>query len=293
MHLVRLTESDDAGRYYAPWRDDPRPLSGLLQGVYAFFGIAEFWRRHLQTVSDATDRLIAEFEYIYARTQTHEALGIVLASGGLTGEGHRFTEALRGELERWLSDELDPAALGAAQLVTDHHRTGWRMRHQRAGTQEIDMLVEAWRQDRPAVVRLAPVEIAAAPAVRWSQGMVGLVRRRMLMPQTWRIFDGSDGDWWRQAVSDGDIALVDGRTDVARVLYTEAVQADIENPYAWSGLASTLCTTDRIGSVSAAGHALRRRPELVRAVHMRLSRGGHVKDPVHVAEWLGRAMTSA
>ena len=27
---------------YAPWRDDPRPISGLLQGIYAFVCITEF-----------------------------------------------------------------------------------------------------------------------------------------------------------------------------------------------------------------------------------------------------------
>ena len=29
---------------YVPWRDDPRPASGLLQGVYAHLGIARFRR---------------------------------------------------------------------------------------------------------------------------------------------------------------------------------------------------------------------------------------------------------
>jgi HEXXH motif-containing protein len=32
-------------RYFAPWRDDPRPIGGLLQGTYAFLGIAETWWR--------------------------------------------------------------------------------------------------------------------------------------------------------------------------------------------------------------------------------------------------------
>lgn len=293
MHLVRLAESDDSARYYAPWRDDPRPLSGLLQGVYAFFGIAAFWRRQRQTVSDAADRLTAEFEYTYARAQTHEALGIALGSGGLTSAGRRFTEALLGQLEHWLSDELDPAAVRAARLVADHHRTGWRMRHQRASTQEVDALLEAWHHERPAMVTLTPAGISPASAVRWSQGMVGLVRRHILMPQTWQTFDGPDGNWWREAVSEGDIALVDGQTDVARVLFAEAVQAEPEDPDAWSGLALTLRTTDRIEGDSAADHALRWRPELVRELYTRLNRDDYVKDPVHVAEWLGRAMASA
>lgn len=32
LDLVPLTLPDDGSRYYAPWRDDPRPVPGLLQG---------------------------------------------------------------------------------------------------------------------------------------------------------------------------------------------------------------------------------------------------------------------
>jgi HEXXH motif-containing protein len=29
----------------APWRLDPRPVIGLLQGIYAYLGVTGFWRR--------------------------------------------------------------------------------------------------------------------------------------------------------------------------------------------------------------------------------------------------------
>ena len=41
MYLFELLEPVAGERFYAPWRDDPRPLGGFLQGIYAFFGIAE------------------------------------------------------------------------------------------------------------------------------------------------------------------------------------------------------------------------------------------------------------
>jgi HEXXH motif-containing protein len=49
MHLFDLYEDDSRTLFYAPWRDDPRPLGGLLQGVYAFFGVTRFWRRQRST----------------------------------------------------------------------------------------------------------------------------------------------------------------------------------------------------------------------------------------------------
>jgi HEXXH motif-containing protein len=35
--------------YYSPWRDDPRPLAGILHAVYTFQGILEFWNSLLKS----------------------------------------------------------------------------------------------------------------------------------------------------------------------------------------------------------------------------------------------------
>ncbi len=45
MHLVPLVRYDRTETYYAPWRPDPRPAHGLLQGAYAYLGVTEFWQR--------------------------------------------------------------------------------------------------------------------------------------------------------------------------------------------------------------------------------------------------------
>ncbi|MGR6999072.1 aKG-HExxH-type peptide beta-hydroxylase [Yinghuangia aomiensis] len=44
LHQLPLLADTAAAepRYYAQWRTDPRPLSGLLHGAYAFAGVAEF-----------------------------------------------------------------------------------------------------------------------------------------------------------------------------------------------------------------------------------------------------------
>lgn len=45
-------------RYYAPWRDHPRPAVGLLQGAYAHVGVTEFWwRRRKSALSAARSHL--------------------------------------------------------------------------------------------------------------------------------------------------------------------------------------------------------------------------------------------
>lgn len=34
--------------YYSPWRNDPRPLDGILQGIYVFQAVLDFWDKFLQ-----------------------------------------------------------------------------------------------------------------------------------------------------------------------------------------------------------------------------------------------------
>ena len=285
MHLMRLTTDEDIPQYYAPWRDDPRPLGGLLQGVYAFFAIAAFWRRHRETVSGVDERL-ANFEYAYARTQTYEALRIAQACDALTSQGRQFIEGLVAQVEPWFAEELDSQTATAARIVTDHHRTGWRIRHQRMSERELGALVNAWHDGKPASVAVTAPKVAAAPAVRWSQGMVGLVRRHIAAPDTWQTFGGPNAAWWQKTISSADVAVVDGRVDVAQTLYAETLRKDREDLDAWSGLTLALS----MGGAEPAARALQRRPEVVKAVYSAIDDKGLAQSPVQVAAWLGEAM---
>src|SRR5262249_52474723 len=44
LDLYDLFDSADTRLFNAPWRDDPRPLEGLLQGTYAHIAVTDFWR---------------------------------------------------------------------------------------------------------------------------------------------------------------------------------------------------------------------------------------------------------
>jgi hypothetical protein len=54
-------------RIYSPWRDDPRPLSGLLHGAYAYQSVTRFWRA--ETAAAPPERTEATAE-TPARTET-------------------------------------------------------------------------------------------------------------------------------------------------------------------------------------------------------------------------------
>ena len=97
--MAPLTEPCDE-RVYAPWRQDPRPVGGLLQGVYAHLGIARFWgaQRQAETEPDAILRAQVMFER--CRSMIEPATATLLRTGCLTSLGTRFVTMLHDEGQR-------------------------------------------------------------------------------------------------------------------------------------------------------------------------------------------------
>ncbi|GAT70630.1 HEXXH motif domain-containing protein [Planomonospora sp. ID91781] len=126
--MVDLTLPDDGQRHYAPWRPDPRPVYGLLQGAYAYLGVAGFWHRQRAFESgDAGFR--AQVEFARWREGAHLVTGTLQASGCLTEQGQEFVAVMRGTLERLLAQPVDPAAAAQARREADRHREEWTRRN--------------------------------------------------------------------------------------------------------------------------------------------------------------------
>jgi uncharacterized protein len=107
-----------------PWREDRRPLEGLLQGAYAHIAIVDFWRvRHTQLAGSA--REAAQVEFARWRTGTAEAVEQLLKSGSLTESGRGFAEGMSRTLEAWQDERVEWSALRAAQRAADEHRAAF------------------------------------------------------------------------------------------------------------------------------------------------------------------------
>lgn len=126
IHLFPLLDDDRAERYYAPWRPDPRHLTGLLHGAYAFTGVAGFWRDRL---SDPEHGRTAAYHFALRRTQSRLVVRTLLTSGRLTADGHGLVSGLARTLDGWLREPVDPAALARARTAAALHRTEWRLRN--------------------------------------------------------------------------------------------------------------------------------------------------------------------
>jgi HEXXH motif-containing protein len=284
MHLVPLVEGTGEPCLYAPWRDDPRPLGGLLQGIYAFLGIASFWRSYRRDAS-GTEADLAEFEYVYARAQTEEALAIVRAGPGLTPYGVTFTDGIAAELASWAGDVVPSRILALSRRVADGHRAGWRIRHCRPDPDEIATLAAAWAGPGSGTISVGGSTVLPDPAMRhWSQGRLGLARRRLAAPDR---YNEARADSWGAALSDADMALFAGDTIAATKGFVEQIAEDVEAVDAWTGLGLSLGADGE----DRAGVALLGRPEVVRAVYRVVAaRCDPPPSPVDVAAWVGRAV---
>ncbi|MFC9543501.1 HEXXH motif domain-containing protein [Streptomyces sp. NPDC056956] len=126
IHLFPLADDDRAERYYAPWRPDPRHLTGLLHGAYAFTGVAGFWRDRLAHPDHGP---AAAYHFALRRTQTRLVVRTLLTSGRLTEAGHGLVSGLARTLDGWLRVPVDAAALARARTAAVLHRTEWRLRN--------------------------------------------------------------------------------------------------------------------------------------------------------------------
>lgn len=126
LDFLPLTQPDDGRRYYAPWRADPRPLGGLLQGAYAYLGVSGFWRRQ---------RLQAGYEehgdaqFARWRAAANLVVDTMLASGGLSSAGEEFVSGMKRTLQAWLREHVSADALASAEQAAREHRACWEAAH--------------------------------------------------------------------------------------------------------------------------------------------------------------------
>lgn len=128
IDIVKLTLADDGRRYYAPWRDDPRPIAGLLQGAYAHIGVTEFWRRQCQLTAGAA-QLRADGKFALWRAGTTRVIETLLASDRLTVDGTEFVRRMSETARSWMSEAVSVQAQAFALREARIHLARWERRH--------------------------------------------------------------------------------------------------------------------------------------------------------------------
>jgi uncharacterized protein len=129
LDLFDLCDPADRRLYYAPWREDPRPLEPLLQGAYAHLAVTDFWRIRRHELS-GPDALAAAGRFARWRALTAEAIETLASSDGLTALGARFVGGMRVTVQPWLDEPVPDAAATAARDWAAERRAAWRRRQE-------------------------------------------------------------------------------------------------------------------------------------------------------------------
>jgi HEXXH motif-containing protein len=126
LDLVQLCDPTDDQTYFAPWRTDPRPIGGVLHGVYAFLGVADMWWS-CRARDELREAAVREFADV--RVQVHETLTVLEGSGALTPAGRRFAAGMRTTVDAMMAETVPDAAVRQARENLRRTRQTWHTRN--------------------------------------------------------------------------------------------------------------------------------------------------------------------
>ncbi|MEV2189693.1 HEXXH motif domain-containing protein [Streptomyces phaeochromogenes] len=149
LHHFPLLDDDRIERFYAPWRSDPRHLTGLLHGAYAFTGVAGFWRLRMHDPSsDTAVRGFAAYHFALRRLQARLVVRTLGQSGRLAPLGTVIVDGLARTLTDWLHEDVPQGVLYRARTAARLHRTEWRLRNLRPPLHEPMPSDSSWPDPR-------------------------------------------------------------------------------------------------------------------------------------------------
>jgi len=277
MDMVPLVEPSSE-RGYAPWREDPRPMSGILQGVYAFAGIVRFWNTQRQVETQPDEILRASVLYERWRLAIELVSGTLLSSGSLTPTGVRFVTLLR---ERGQRRDPEPVSAEAAEIARDvalDNWLSWQLRHTALDAVRVAGLAAAFQRGEPFGGQPLP-DAWIEDGIRDIDSAVPrsrLLSLRFEKPQLYRQLSGTDEAGFGAA----DDQLARGNASAAVAAYRAALRAG-PDPAAWIGLALAVHRLPAQTAQSVLANGL----PLLFEMHAHLAEQGIHADPFDLTAW--------
>jgi uncharacterized protein len=98
--LLDLFDPADPARYRVPWRPDPRPVDGVLNGTYAYLAVGALWRSRSRERAGGQ----AHGQFLECRSRVEHGIGVLLSGTALTSAGMRFVQGMDSVVKAWNGD---------------------------------------------------------------------------------------------------------------------------------------------------------------------------------------------
>jgi HEXXH motif-containing protein len=254
LHNLRDLYVRSRQLYYSPWRNDPRPLSGILHGLFAFLGVAGFWSRER---SDHT----SELEYARHARQLRVAHRQATTASDLTPLGSALVAALGEAIaEMPLTDCPEDVRRIADDLVTEH-QAAWRLHNLIPPEATVRAFHHAWLKGHPL-----PTSHSGAPTPTDPHGEAPLTRLAIAWLENEAELRAlvTDRELFTKrfpGMTPTDLHLIAGRYHAARDDALATITEGTANTHIWA----TLVVTHARACKDPAMSPLVRMPEVVRA----------------------------
>lgn len=273
--LVPLCSGSDDRLYYAPWRDDLRPLRELLQGIYAHLGVTAFWQRQLHAHNPGGS-LHAEVEFARWRRATLQSAETACRSEGLSDPGLAFFSAVRNRLEEWQAEQLSHESEKAAAEIAIEHYARWRLNHLSPDPTMIEELAQAWIGGRraPTLSHIRTTVVSTTAALPTNRHDTLEIRHRD--PALFqRLLEA------RRKLRAADVALLRGDNDRAAQGYLRRIRSakDLD---AWVGFIVSRYKEAADETVES----VLEHPEIIVALYTRIRELGTTPSPDTLIRWL-------
>ncbi len=287
LDLIPLYRASPAAVYYAPWRADPRPFGGLLQGAYAFLGVAGFWFERWAKEHGGR-ALAASFEFAWCRQAVSDVLTRLLDADVLTDLGVRFVLQMAARVEGWRDAPIPGEAAMHAQDMAADTWAQWRLRNLRPDPVRIARWADAWLAGRSCPCPEAPAtEILSGGLVSARHARFRLVHLRLGDPKRFQRILRSPADARAYNATPADAHYVGGDLDRAAELFRSELAHRPSQVTSFAGLALV-----RRRSQTPTSRLYVECPEALYALSDRLralSGSGLAPDPDELAEWIAAA----
>jgi len=119
-----IVECSPEAIYYSPWRDDPRPLSGILQGIYVFQAVLEFGHKILKIDIPLLQEKRLQQRVYAAKQQLLTALKVLKTNAEFSLIGQALIEAIEENIER-VEPEIAQTEKQLIDVRLKEHQQKW------------------------------------------------------------------------------------------------------------------------------------------------------------------------